>query len=621
MYKEITVEFDGVENYYSLILGNDVSLEKNASSLSEDISNFIKNHKFNTERYLYVLINALGAEEFYGSNKNGDGFPEHYEGKPNLIHDGTNHGYKTFEHCAKLYKHHANKDPKKSYGDVLLSIYNHKMHRVELIVRMDRKKAPHEVGKVERGEVLSTSMGTKVPYDVCSVCGNKAKTRASYCYHLKTMMNKTLPNGEKVFARNPYPKFFDISMVFVPADVTSRVMLKIASVKGAAEKKQAEIKKRVPAQGIESTSLDDIITNLISSKFKAMDRVQPDIPRDILNRMSDFPLKKILSSLLISGIMPKPREFQRVVLIRMKKPRLADRLEDQNLVFNEKQYDSDPDIINMKLRMGPEDIDKNIVSLFEDCIPSRSRWQPHLLRRLMCRRRDDLEKQATEDNVMPIMWAISGLYNIFKAAAPKLLARALAGIAGTNPIMAALAAGAHVAGSAGKELFAENKYNLGTTNAEELLKLSHINNAISSIMQSKFASYDNFSSKKIASRIGSDIYSVGKSVFKGYGGFSPKNPSMWRRAILSLPILSFASGVAQAKKAKGDKTNIVTDTLAKHPGKLFLLSALAGHKVPGLFKGASKIDGILDNANSVELLFRDGDLLDMATITKIGNLF
>jgi hypothetical protein len=277
MYKETTIEFDGIDNVYSVILGNKGPMTKVASSLSEEISNFIKNHKFDTEKYLYVLINALGAEEFYGPNKNGDSFPEYYDGKPNLIHDGKDHGYKTFETFAKLYKHHINKDPKKSYGDVLLSIYNPKMHRVELIVRMDRTKAPEECAKVEKGEVLSTSMGTRVPYDVCSICGNKAKTRNQYCYHLKNMMNKILPSGEKVFAINPFPKFFDISMVFVPADVSSRVLKKIASSKAAAEKKEATIEKEVPAQGIESAKLDDIISSLISSRFKKLDRMSPSL--------------------------------------------------------------------------------------------------------------------------------------------------------------------------------------------------------------------------------------------------------------------------------------------------------------------------------------------------------
>lgn len=621
MYKETTVEFDGINNYYSIILGNNPSFIKTASSISDEISEFIKNTKFDTDRYLYVLINALGAEEYYGPNKNGDGFPEYYDGTANLIYDGEGHGYKTFERHAKLYKHHINKDPEKSYGDVLLSIYNPKMHRVELIVRMDRTKAPDEVSRVENGEVLSTSMGTKVPYDVCSICGNKAKTRAEYCYHLKSMMGKVLPNGEKVYAKNPFPKFFDISMVFVPADVTSRVLKKIASDESkevvATEKKKAEIEKDVPAQGIESTELDDIITKLISSKFKTLDRQSPDISNDTINQMSEFPLKKILSSLLFSGIMPKPTEFQKIVLIKMNKPGLAKTLEDQNLVFNEKQYDPDADLLKSEFNLSPDHIDKEVIEIISDIVPKRSRWQPHLLNRLMSQD-GCMKKEATPDNVVPIMNAVSGLYSIFRSAAPKLLAKIIGGFAGVSPISAAIFTGLYMAGSIGKDLLKQNTYSLNpVTNAEQLLKISHVNDALNQIALNKINAINCDGSKKVASRITNDLYSMGKSLFKGYGGFSPSSPSMIRRAMLSLPILSFASGIAQAKKAGGEKTNMITDALATHPGKLFLLSTLAGHHVPGLLKGASSINSIVDNENSVELLFRDGDLLDIATLEKM----
>jgi hypothetical protein len=53
-------------------------------------------------------------------------------------------------------------------------------------------------------------------------------TRADYCEHAKKQMNKILPDGRKVFVYNDYPKFFDISFVFIGADKTAKVMMKIA---------------------------------------------------------------------------------------------------------------------------------------------------------------------------------------------------------------------------------------------------------------------------------------------------------------------------------------------------------------------------------------------------------
>jgi mannose-6-phosphate isomerase-like protein (cupin superfamily)/intein/homing endonuclease len=68
----------------------------------------------------------------------------------------------------------------------------------------------------------------KVPFDVCTICENKSKTRHDYCEHALRMMNKILDDGRKVAVRNDYPKFFDISFVFIGADKTAKVMAKLA---------------------------------------------------------------------------------------------------------------------------------------------------------------------------------------------------------------------------------------------------------------------------------------------------------------------------------------------------------------------------------------------------------
>lgn len=77
----------------------------------------------------YLHINAMGAGEYYGSNRNADYFPEQ------MLKDY----HKTFEETGFVYRHHVNKDPAKSMGKVIFSIYNERMHRVELIagVRYD----------------------------------------------------------------------------------------------------------------------------------------------------------------------------------------------------------------------------------------------------------------------------------------------------------------------------------------------------------------------------------------------------------------------------------------------------------------------------------------------------
>lgn len=199
-----------------------------------------------TSSGIYVLVNALGAGEYWGSNVNGDLFPEkalihsppdweHLLSSPDQAREvgvAWAYGYPTFM-GAYPYKHHVNKDPSRAFGRVELSTWNPAMHRVELVVYLDRAlcmqfDAMDIIERIERGEFPDVSMGCKVPYDVCTICENPSKTRNDYCQHALTMMNKILPDGRKVAVRNDYPKFFDISFVFIGADKTAKVMAKLA---------------------------------------------------------------------------------------------------------------------------------------------------------------------------------------------------------------------------------------------------------------------------------------------------------------------------------------------------------------------------------------------------------
>lgn len=69
----------------------------------------------------------------------------------------------------------------------------------------------------------------RIKYDVCANCGNRAKTRADYCSHLKFAMNRIDPHsGIQNSALNPSPDFFDSSWVLRPADRTGFMMKKVA---------------------------------------------------------------------------------------------------------------------------------------------------------------------------------------------------------------------------------------------------------------------------------------------------------------------------------------------------------------------------------------------------------
>jgi len=168
---------------------------------------------------VYLYDRALGAGEIYGPNNNGDWFAK----------DELQKHHGSFVKHAKLYRHHQNKNPANSVGDVLASGYNDKLETVDLIIRAPLEKVAADLQKLDSGKAIATSMGAKVKFDVCSICGNRARTRSAYCNHLKYEMLKMHDDGRQVFAFNPSPKFMDISIVVVPAAPESAILRKIAS--------------------------------------------------------------------------------------------------------------------------------------------------------------------------------------------------------------------------------------------------------------------------------------------------------------------------------------------------------------------------------------------------------
>jgi len=73
------------------------------------------------------------------------------------------------------------------------------------------------------------SMGSLQDYDQCSICQHKAPTAADHCGHIKTMLGQLLDDGRKVYMKNPKPKYFDISLVFKPADRIAYTLKKVAA--------------------------------------------------------------------------------------------------------------------------------------------------------------------------------------------------------------------------------------------------------------------------------------------------------------------------------------------------------------------------------------------------------
>ncbi len=186
-----------------------------------------------------VHLLAVGAQEAYGSNRNGDAFREAvcYRCHP------------TFKKYARWYRDHQNKDPSKGRGIIKATAYNGDMKRIELLVALNATKeaadrngglvADEEMEKLAKGEDIPVSMACRVSHDVCSGCGNKAKSRAEYCGPemckyggCKDNLAKTFDDGHTLSVDNPDPAFFDISKVFRPAD---RIAYTLGMAKTAAD--------------------------------------------------------------------------------------------------------------------------------------------------------------------------------------------------------------------------------------------------------------------------------------------------------------------------------------------------------------------------------------------------
>lgn len=169
----------------------------------------------------YVHLIALGDAETTGGNRNNDVFPK----SANVKY------HHTFVKHANWYHDHKNRPERgdKVYGKVAHSAYNDDMGRVELIVGISEKDDPDSIEKLARGEDLPVSMACSIPYDICSICGNKAYKKADYCDCITEHLGQLTKEGKQVAMINTKPTFFDISRVDRNADRIAFTLRKVAS--------------------------------------------------------------------------------------------------------------------------------------------------------------------------------------------------------------------------------------------------------------------------------------------------------------------------------------------------------------------------------------------------------
>ena len=367
--------------------------------------------------FVYVL--AVSGWEFYGENRNGDSFPEfpfkETENPPWIAADETLvHYYKTFEQFGMNYRHHVNKDPAKAVGKVVKAFWNPAMHRVEILIDLDNARAPDLADRIAAGEYPPVSMGTRVPYDVCSICGNRAPTRAQYCNHLRFQMRDVI-NGMKVSALNPRPKFFDISWVFRPADPIAFMMKKVAEERPyeitgaeageyisrlndfkAAAHKMAVIDKLVQGLPVDSrtSGMDPTeLQNMQNCRPVAMQlsRSSVDLPDDIMSGMSSLSMPQIFSTMAARGMSPTTPEVVKITVIKVYKTSPAPGVLDKSVALQNGIFgllEDHPQIIQQlmdsgALSLGPQHVHQGLFDALGPLMEKRSGIGEYLKRRVV----------------------------------------------------------------------------------------------------------------------------------------------------------------------------------------------------------------------------------------------
>ena len=203
------------------------ALQKRASAFTEKLARQVKPE----DGYSFIHLISMGAQEYFGCNKNGDGFnaktaeyefPDPLPGKAKrqMLRGGLEQYHSTFKKSGHVFKGHRNDNPALSIGDIFAEAYNKDAHRGELIIKVANSHPDwcDDLQKLAHGKDIFFSMACKVPDDICSICSKHSRTRAEYCDHLAHNITDITKEGHAIFAINDETDYFDISKVVRPAD-------------------------------------------------------------------------------------------------------------------------------------------------------------------------------------------------------------------------------------------------------------------------------------------------------------------------------------------------------------------------------------------------------------------
>lgn len=447
-------------------------LVKTASAMLPAVQDFIGSLSPDP-RYTYVLVNAMSFSEYFGPNSNADwyGYNPHLDfngltyapadfGK-NIEVDRENgktwpYGFPCF-YNATAFAHHKNTDPVSlGFGQVAFVALNPQMKRIELVLRIDNAEAVkkghgHFLDRLRNGSRVDVSMGAKVPFDLCvchtdwdavkrawktfdparhahpgiaileshrrSPISGLSVTRSDYCESMRSMRNAVMDDGTKIFVYNDFPRFFDISLVWVGADRTARAMWHLggtvdttddsASQFGAVTKtssadmtKTASLDVAAPrkvAAEIKRSEIEKEIPDGVAGVVQQAADAEPAIPSDLLQHISRiYGNKTLLSTLASLGIVLRPEEF--VSATAENDPvrgRLADQMSQSGVTL-----DTTGSKISSAFAVSGDAVDPHLAALLQPFAESRSSFAPYLMDRLRAVQCGDKTASRTTLRVM-----------------------------------------------------------------------------------------------------------------------------------------------------------------------------------------------------------------------------
>ena len=155
-----------------------------------------------SDKYLYAVARAVSGHEKWGPNQNSDAFEweELLKAYPTFIRGG-------------VYKDHNNRDRRDAVGIVIDAWPIIEDQYINVLLAINKQKAPNEVRMIQNGRLDACSMGCIVDEAICSICSNIARDESEYCEHVRNGLKGHEVNGKKCFEYNKGVRFFEVSLI------------------------------------------------------------------------------------------------------------------------------------------------------------------------------------------------------------------------------------------------------------------------------------------------------------------------------------------------------------------------------------------------------------------------